>query len=83
MSYCDGWVWRGLGFRFIGQSTIVQHGFCVTAGLSGAGKHQLARRLKGLAGFLIGRHGPVIRIRLILLIHHGGHAGEGFPHLLS
>ena len=72
----------GLGFCFVGQPTVVQHGFRVTAGLYGAGKDQLASRLKGLTGFLIGRHGPVIWIRLVLLIHHDGHAGEGLAHLL-
>ena len=86
LSFCassqDLWVRLRLGFRFVSQPTIVQHGFGITAGLSGAGKDQLARRLKGMAGFLIGRHGPVIWIRLVLLIHHGGHAGEGFSNLL-
>ena len=38
-SHCDRWVWRRLGFCFVGQPAIVQHGFCVTAWLSGARKH--------------------------------------------
>ena len=36
--YCDGWVWRGLGFRFVGQPASVQHGFRITTGLSRSGK---------------------------------------------
>ena len=30
--------YAGLGFCFVGQPTVVQHGFRVTAGLCGAGK---------------------------------------------
>ena len=77
-----GEVWRRLGSGFESQSAVVQHGFRITTGLRCASKHQLTGRLKGLAGFLIGRHGLVVRIRLILLVHYGGHARQCFADLL-
>ena len=38
IALCRAWGDAGLGFCFVGQPTVVQHGFRVTAGLCGAGK---------------------------------------------
>ncbi len=64
------------------QPPCVQQRLGVAAGLLHALEHQIAGRLVGGGLGEAAGHLPVGRIARVLLVHHGGHALEGFAHLV-
>src|SRR5690554_7876888 len=68
------------GLQF--QTTTVQHGLGIAAGLFTTFEYQFAGSLESDTVIEVRRHRLVQGVTGVLTVHHGGHALQGFHHLL-